>query len=598
MKTRRKQGIPPVLVVLAISMSLFLTGCGGGGGSTSSSAGSSGTQQVSGVAAAGAPIVGNAYLKDATGTTLGPQVIGTDGSFSFDVTGMTAPFFLLAEGRVGGSEYKLHSTATAGGTANINPLTNIAVASAAGVNDPGTVFANPANFASTVNSTTLAQAIKDLQNMIKPLLDANNATIDPITGSYSANHTGLDAVLDAVKIELNTNSGGVTVTDKATNTAIATASATTLSQPTDSVTTAEATTAATAVTDFQAITSKMAELSNLFNQKGANLTAADVDAFFAANYGINDGFNRTQTINDLVAGVPTSSGTNTITRIGNVNFEEKVGGDYRVTFLAYFSDGSAGTPEGGFIFTNENGIWKLKGNGYKAYLEQVRPRVMRWVKADDSKQTESGIMCLIEDKGNLGLKSAVITGPGLPSNGLTLSNNQPTDPNKLFLDNAYRTNSLPTNQWEFYVMSDTAIDSATDNGKYTIQIYDGNGTLIETRTRVFPRRPYKRTEITDGHFATFSGIADHSLASAKIGGTLTFSYAKPTAYTTLWLNGDLGFWDMMGNAAFYWRNLLLNQTSGSIVSASPSTWAPTTAAFRLEAEDTFLRRLEVIWMFQ
>jgi len=55
------------------------------------------TQTVSGVAAAGAPIIGYAYLKDSAGHTLGPKEIAQNGSFSFAVTGLTAPFYLRAE---------------------------------------------------------------------------------------------------------------------------------------------------------------------------------------------------------------------------------------------------------------------------------------------------------------------------------------------------------------------------------------------------------------------------------------------------------------------------------------------------------------------
>ena len=571
------------LVVLS-AFAIILTGCGGGG-----DGGGGPTQTISGVAAAGLPIVGYVYLKDSATHTLGPNSIASDGSFSFDVTGLTAPFYLRAQGSVAGTSYDLYSATTSSGTANINPLTNLAVAAAAGVSDPASVYNNPAQ--NPITQANLDQAVTDIQNMLAPLLAASayNANINPITGAYTADHTGLDAVFDVVKVNINTTDGSVTVVNNVTDTTIASGTTTTLSNaepvtqdevPSDQI-----------VTDLQAIQTMFSQLTTAMN-KGASLTVADLDPFYATNYGINDGFDRTQTINDEVSDF--QGWTKTITS-ANITITA-MGADYKVGGVAYLSDGSFGFWEGGVIVTNEGGSWKLKGNGYKSEIEYDMAETHRWIKADGTVQTESGFDVDIEDNGNYGLQSAKITGPGLPQGGITLSK-PANEPVRLWLDTQYRNNTIPTHSWNLYVMGDTTIGSIPDNSTYTIEIYDANGGLIETRTVKIPKRPFMRSELTDGHFPTFGGITSHSISAANIGGALTFTYAKPTAFLTAWLWANLNFWDYSGNSAWYDTDLLLNQSSGSIISGIPS-WTPLRGHFELEAGDEFRREVSIIWMFQ
>lgn len=205
--------------ILATAGSLFLAGCGSGGGNGSSTAGLQATPTVSGVAATGAPILGNAFLKDSSNPAKEmTTVIKSDGSFSFNVTGFTPPFILKAAWQTGSVNNQLISFASAAGTANIHPLSNVEVANAAGVVDPSTLYA-------TVNATMLqtiaanmTAAEAALEVKLKPLLDLYGVTIDPITGPFVANHTGFDAMLDAITIQIN--AGNVVMMNKQTGTTI------------------------------------------------------------------------------------------------------------------------------------------------------------------------------------------------------------------------------------------------------------------------------------------------------------------------------------------------------------------------------------------
>ena len=578
---RFKTSLLLFLVVLS-AFAIILTGCGGGGGTTPT------TQTISGVAAAGLPIVGYVYLKDSASNTLGPNPIASDGSFSFNVTGLTAPFYLRAQGSVAGTSYELYSATTSAGTANINPLTDLAVAAAAGVMDPASVYNNPAQ--NPITQANLDNAVADIQNMLAPLLDAYNANINPITGAYTADHTGLDAVFDVVSVNINPADGSVAVVNSVTDATIASAATTALSNPTDTITQTEVDNAQTATTDLQAIQTMSSQFTTAINKR-ANLTAADLEPFFATNFGISDGFDRTQIINENLSDF--QGWTKTITSM-NITIKA-MGADYKVDGVGYMSDGSFGFWEEGCIVTNEGGSWKLKGNGYKSEID-FAPMTNRWIKADSTVQTESGFDTYIKDNGNYGLQSAKITGPGLPTGGITLSK-PANEPVRLWLDTQYQNTTIPTYNWNFYVMSDTTISSIPDNSTYTIEIYDANGGLIETRTRKFPKRPFMRSEVTDGYFPTFGGITSHSISAANIGSTLSFTYAKPTAFLTAWLDASLNFWDYSGNSAWYDVDLLLNQSSGSIISGTP-LWTPTQGHFSIWTSDIYGRQIVLCWMFQ
>ena len=118
-------------------LGLMLASCGGGGNQGVSS------EVVSGVAATGAPLAGEATIKDSsTPAREKKTVIGSDGSFAFDVSDMRGPFILRATGSAGGEMHTLQSFADGPGTANINPLTNAVVANAAEVDDPEELYDN------------------------------------------------------------------------------------------------------------------------------------------------------------------------------------------------------------------------------------------------------------------------------------------------------------------------------------------------------------------------------------------------------------------------------------------------------------------------
>ncbi len=211
------------LTILIITLAaLALAACGSSSGGSSSSqvqedqttpppaAPTPAVQTVSGVAATGAAIVGEVTLKDSSSPAniQGPDRISPDGNFSFDVTGLTPPFYIKAVEDITGNEF--YSVSMSTGIGNINPLTNIAVAAAASVSDPADAFNDPASY--PISQVALDQALSDLRDFLLPVLTAYSADINPLTDPFVADGTGLDAVLDDVNIDISTP-GMVTLTD-------------------------------------------------------------------------------------------------------------------------------------------------------------------------------------------------------------------------------------------------------------------------------------------------------------------------------------------------------------------------------------------------
>jgi hypothetical protein len=211
---------------LTIIAALLLNGCGGGNGAVST---------VSGVAASGSPISGTARLKDSSVPARELSAsIGIDGSFSFDVTGLTPPFLLKAAGTVGGNACTYYSFATAAGTANINPLAHLAVVEAAGQDDLAPLYAAPDRTTMQGVAAALPDALARLRAALGPTLAKfGAASVDFVSTPYIANHRGLDLLLDTVSI--TAANGLVTVTDRMTGTTTSIPRGDFLSAPNDIV---------------------------------------------------------------------------------------------------------------------------------------------------------------------------------------------------------------------------------------------------------------------------------------------------------------------------------------------------------------------------
>ena len=236
---------------------------------------------LTGTAAAGAAIVGTVTIKDALGQTKS-ELIEADGSYSVDVTGLTPPFRLRAEGTVGGKSYRLHSyaqEATLDGNVNITPFTDLIIANAAQqiaesfFDEESPTALDPAEISAQENA---------LQAKLQSVFDALglDAAIDLLNTSFSADHSGLDAALDIIKIETDSTTNVATIQNILDGSSIE--DDVTDTDDNQAIIEVDATALTTAVTDTQAIAA-------LFNSFAAAFaeglpTSASVESFFGDTF--------------------------------------------------------------------------------------------------------------------------------------------------------------------------------------------------------------------------------------------------------------------------------------------------------------------------
>jgi hypothetical protein len=215
-----KRGGAAITTLCMLMIAALIAGCGGGSGGSGAGVSS---QTVSGVAATGAPLVGQVTLRDSSSVHKDKvTVIANDGSFSVDVSDMQAPYLLKATGTVDGVSRTLFSFADQPGTANINPLSSVALANAAGVDNPATIFDKPDPSTLDKVQSAMPGSIVALQTKLRPLLSTFGASsVNPVTGPYTADHDGLDGVFDNVKVTLS--NGTLTITNATTDAVIFTA---------------------------------------------------------------------------------------------------------------------------------------------------------------------------------------------------------------------------------------------------------------------------------------------------------------------------------------------------------------------------------------
>jgi len=200
------------LLAAATIIGVLVTACGGGGGGAAATTPpATSATTLTGVVAVGSPIVGGTVtVKCASGSTL-TATTNYAGAYSITWSGQTLPCVAeLSGGSINGvaNTITYHSIATALGTMNVTPLTDLMVANLTGSATPSTWFASPTGlsaFTSTQVNTALTNTVTALG--ISTPLGANN----PITTTFSPVNGGvMDDLLIALKTSLT--SGGATNT--------------------------------------------------------------------------------------------------------------------------------------------------------------------------------------------------------------------------------------------------------------------------------------------------------------------------------------------------------------------------------------------------
>lgn len=428
MKIRSNMGI--ARIAMCVSMSAVLAACGGGGGSSASSGASSQPATVAATAMTGTVAIGTALIgatvtvtdsagKPATATS------GANGTYNVSLTGMTAPFLITSTDPSGVSStlYSVVASAnTSNGapvTANVTPLTTAVAALMTPSGNPATLAGN----ASAITSSAITAAETTLDTAIAPILSANSvpASFDPIGATFTPNQAGADAVIDSVAVTPSASGSGLQITSLANpNTAIQLNSST-------SVSTALA---------------APAQAANYLASLQASLSACASDVQGGATDTLDNSctsaIDSSYLNNGVGTGVAGFAKRHTLFTKGTVLTGIKTVAFVPAGTLAGISNPAAlvyllmtdpdGTPDFGMDYVQQlpNGRWDIIGNQLQdsIYIASFLGRVQYTDSADAANaHYESGLDIQIPSSVKVngtaaGVGSAVVTGPGLPANGL------------------------------------------------------------------------------------------------------------------------------------------------------------------------------------
>lgn len=202
---------------LGIAFVLLLSACGGSGDSSNDNGGA--TISLTGTAASGLPIAGSVSVIDANGDEAS-VTINSDGSFTIQVSGMTAPFLLRTTHNDTAQPSQYSYSTVANVTINVTPLTSLALFIAHSQGDLSTLYNNWSSSTGMLSGAQIENARAIINaNLSTRLQDAglNAATYDFFSTVFAANGNGIDSVLDGLRISLDLSGGSFSVNDS-TNT--------------------------------------------------------------------------------------------------------------------------------------------------------------------------------------------------------------------------------------------------------------------------------------------------------------------------------------------------------------------------------------------
>ncbi len=189
--------------ILAVVFTLVLSGCGGSNNDDSSGGGA--TTTLSGTVATGAPFVGTLSITGSGGAQALNITIAADGSYNANVDGLTAPYMLQAI-PTDPAQASLYSYAAATNViANVTQLTTLAMFISNNNVELATYYAAWANGAAAFAQQALLSAQAVINANLAALYQSNGidaATYDFFTTAFTADSTGIDAVLDDTAVSL------------------------------------------------------------------------------------------------------------------------------------------------------------------------------------------------------------------------------------------------------------------------------------------------------------------------------------------------------------------------------------------------------------
>ncbi|MDE2249812.1 MAG: putative Ig domain-containing protein [Gammaproteobacteria bacterium] len=564
---------------------------------------------VSGTAAAGAPITsamnGMVIVKDSSSPAkTATTTTDAAGKYSFttkDLQGFMAPLMVNVDYQVGGVHYNLNSAvatedlAAGNATINITPLTDLVIANLAN-EIASRVFTN-GNYASLLTKAALDGGVVKLDALLKPVLlqMGVSASADLLRQSFAANGSGLDAVLDALKVNVDPVTKTQIITNRLNNASITG----TLSAP---PTTPISTPATSNLSDLQAITALFNNFSTIMARAPAATDPALL-AFFDQTAFLYKGANLASFL-QMITSNPTVAG-------GALTFNDIVLGQvpswatvpagataYAVRFTV-LRNKTPNSSETFIVYSKTPGTWLMLGDQHK-----VKSEINSIAGSNGVSNTLcSGLLPNVKDSGAIGVSYALVKGPGLPAAGLLLFSDGTS--NSLMIAagdvTSYAgTSTAPASATacgfnSIYPMTDMQIQSiGALPALYSFEIYNDNATpanraddkLLATYQEPLLSAPLQQANLTAALFATQIVATPSVLSAAPTGATVTISWKAPA--TTGLYGQSVNVWvsnATTGNSVY--ADIAADQTSVKV--AIPLLSNPTNSSGTVEYLDSGYR---------
>ncbi|MBL4867388.1 MAG: hypothetical protein JKY67_13565 [Pseudomonadales bacterium] len=573
----------------------WFVACGGGSSDPSTNEVTNDDQEprsttdiiITGIAAAGVPIIGDVYIKGANGTEISTQ-IESDGTFSLNVNQLTPPYILYVESGTDGNSLKIYSAVDTANRINITPITDLILRNA---------LSNSAEKAymnwdvSELDFSALEISSVNTRNSILPILLAAELTnsFNLMSGSFATNHMGFDAVLDSLLITYNENTA--TITNRITGSHY-TDNLTVLNDETG-LPSSDSLVSVIALADLESIGQFWQDFTSFI---GTSRSDNEVIEWFpthiATDY-MDEGETYAFLLEDWLSDEDEEKETTLSVTVISLQHLD--------TSTTSYSKGYAVKVQ--FLENSESEIEDIEmvfdGDNWLVYGDQ------KWMETEllshafystwhGTEPFSTGLVVIVEDDYltgyNNGIRSAIVTGPGLPVEGLVLMHDYPEDGMSLFGGGRFVN-----------LVSDVTIESIPDGAEYSFVFCQEVPSLIDNDktsctelyrdTQENEKRPVLNVDLNAQSFVVPTKPIDHVESQVNFGGLVNLSWVIPP-------NGSMDDvalnWSTDGTSHYVEADISKTDTSTSIDTTDlpiPDGWS----VIYFQSRDQYERAYHVAW---
>lgn len=543
--------------VLCLSLAFFLIGCGkkagdGAGVGNGNGNGDVVSTMLTGIAAAGAPIIGTINVKGANGE-LSLGAIESDGSFSVDVAALTAPFVVWAKGTANGKSVTVYSTISDVGYVNVTPATHAVMAMALG-DDPETHFEADGAVPSGTSLAAAKQAVIDIMSSIFTRIDLA-ADFDVMSDAFTADGSGFDSVLNAVSMETDPNGDTLTFTDNASGAELYKQ---TMSEGVPAAPTAISSTDVDIVTAGMNLKDTIMNILNKLETLYADSlpTLAELEAVLSPVMA-EDFLAQGGTATDMLeawADSQTDDGPPVGFKVLDVSIHRpmkiltlgddyyEMGDNYKGVWAGFLVELPGGHKEwvglDGFVQKTEGAEWKwwgdrriiMEGDNLRArMIYEITPTLAR------TTRIHSGLDFYTEDRGNVGLlkfglSTLEILNPALPLTTDQFENTanvivmgRVSDENPTF-----EIKNVANPYWGFIYTEDNGLDISTlTDPEFMFLAKDAGGAIVGQWVDLLTEPPIPSSSLTAADFPQLTSPIPFDLAGLNIPGPVDLTWTNP-----------------------------------------------------------------------